>query len=189
MTEMQTDLEPHSFGARFLGALKLDGNTFEAVERDLHALPQAAAVVVLGGLARGIGEVSSEPGSARIWVELIGSPLVGVIVWLVAATLIWGIGVRRFGYTSDYPELLRTLGFAAAPLVILVLTALPGGFVGSLIWVLAHGWATLALVVATRAALDVPSAQALFVCVLALAATLGALFVAGLLLVGGAASG
>jgi hypothetical protein len=186
---MQTASEPRSFAARFLGALKLDGRAFEAVEGDPHALPQAAAVVVLGGLGRGIGEALGEPGSARFWVELIGSPIVGVIIWLVGATLIWGIGVRRFGYTSDYPELLRTLGFAAAPLVVLVLAALPVGIVGSVVWVLAHGWAMLALVVAVRAALDVPLAQALTVCLLALAATLGSLFVAGLLLVGGHASG
>ena len=40
-------------------------------------------------------------------VGLIGSPLVAVVVWLSAGVLIWGVGVKRFHYSADYPELLR----------------------------------------------------------------------------------
>ena len=43
--------------------------------------------------------------------------LMALLLWCVATTLVWAIGVRRFHYTSSYPELLRTLGFAAAPLL------------------------------------------------------------------------
>ncbi len=171
-----------SFVRRLLGALRLEGRAFESVEEDPNAMPQAAAVVVVAGLARGVGALASEG-----WPALIGSPVVAVVVWLASGVLIWGIGVRKFHYTSDYPELLRTTAFAAAPLLVLAGCALPLGGLSTWLWLGAHAWATLALVVAVREALDVPLDRALVVCALALGVTLGLLFVLGFLLVAGLA--
>ena len=80
-----------------------------SAEADRAALGQAALLVILASVARGVGAFEAEG-----LIGLVGSPLVGLGVWLAGSTLIWGIGVKRFGYTSDYPELLRTVGFAAA---------------------------------------------------------------------------
>ncbi len=171
-----------SFPRRLFGALRLEGAAFESVEQDPHSMSQAAALVVVAGLARGVGAFSSEG-----WPALLGSPVVAVAVWLASGVLIHGIGVRRFGYSSDYPELLRTIAFAAAPLLLLAGCALPLGGGVSWLWVGAHAWATLALVVAVREALDVPLDRALLVCALALGVTLGLLFVLGFLLVAGLA--
>lgn len=162
--------------------MRLAGAAFEDVESDRRAMGQAAAVVLAGGLARGVGAYPAE-GS----VALLGSPVVAVIVWLCAGALIWGVGVKRFHYDADYPELVRTIGFAAAPLLFLALAALPLGPLEAMIWVGAHVWATLALIVAVREALDVPLERAVVVCALALAVTLGTLFVVGLLFVAGLA--
>ena len=162
-----------SFAARVVGAFLLDGSSFEEVEHDTAALVGAALVVTLAGLARGIGTPSPSP-----WVEILGSAVTGLGLWLVAGLLIWGIGVRRMGYTSSYPELLRTIGFAAAPLLLLLLRALPLGPALQPLWYAAHAWALAALIVAVREALDVRLYVAGIVCLLAILT--GAAIVAGL---------
>ena len=167
------------FALRFLGALRLDARVFSEVEADPAALLQATGLVVLGGLARGVGALGEEglPG-------IVVGTLAGILIWLAAAALIWAIGVRRFEYTSSYRELLRTLGFAAAPLVWLALCALPLGPLALVVWWVAHAWAILALIVAAREALDVSTQQALVVCVLSLLVALALLCLLGILFVG-----
>ena len=82
----------------------------------------------------------------------------------MSAGIIWFIGVRLMEHTSDYPELLRTIGFASSPQVLLVLAAIP-----VLDWsvrVVVFIWGLAAYVVAVRQALDVETGRAVLVCVL-----------------------
>lgn len=167
------------FGERLLGALRLDASVYEEVEHDPGALGQAAAVVALAAVAQGIG-ASADGGSAGLAAGVLG----GVLGWFVATAVIWLVGVQLLGHTSDYPELLRTTGFASAPAVLAVLLALPmgplRGLLGAGIWVLS----VVAYVIAVRQALDVGTGRAVWVCVLAnVAAALLAIGLA-LLLVG-----
>jgi hypothetical protein len=164
----ETAVRRRPFPARVAAALRLDASLFEEVEHDAGALPQAAAVVLLAGLARGAGAAAGE-GAA----SLIASAAAGLLFWLVAAAVIWAIGVHALKGSAGYRELLRTLGFAAAPLCALALAALPLGFLRTP-WVLAlHGWALLAMLTAVREALDVSTQRAALVCLLgALAAFL-----------------
>lgn len=183
MAEKKAERNPAvSFAWRFCGALRLGGEAFEDVELDAHAMGQAIAVVVIAGLARGVGAFAAEG-----WAGLFGGAVLGLAVWLCAGVLIWGVGVRRFGYNADFPELLRTIAFAAAPLVFLALCAAPLGGLEVWLQIGVHSWATLALVVAVREALDVSWNRALVVCSLALALTLGVLFVVSFLCVAGLA--
>jgi hypothetical protein len=153
-----------SFLQRFVGTLLLDGAVFEEIENDASAMLGAVGVVTLAGLARGVGAQSPLPA-----VEIAGSAIAGLVMWLVAGAFIWRVGVKRMGYTSSYPELLRTIGFAGAPLTLLLSGVLPLGPAGPFVWTAAHAWALLALLVAMREALDVSNATALVVCLLALA--------------------
>lgn len=148
-----------SFAARFAGALRLDASVFEEVEHDAHALPQAALVVALAGLARGI-DVVSEQG----WIGAATSLMSAFVLWLAVTAAVTAIGVRMLRYTSGFRELLRTLGFAAAPLVALVICALPLGVLGTALSLLVHAVAVGALVVAVRQALDTDTGRALVVC-------------------------
>jgi hypothetical protein len=172
--------EPGSLAWRLAGAIRLAGPAFEDVERDRGAMAQAAGVVVVAGLARGLGEMQAEG-----LLGLLLSPLLAIVMWLSAGVLIWGVGVKRFHYSADYPELLRTIGFAAAPLFFLALGVLPLGVLHTGLWWLAHGWATLALVVAVREALDVTPARALVVCAVALAVAITTVVVVSLFVVAG----
>jgi hypothetical protein len=163
-----------SFAARVLGALRLDASVFEEVEHDARALPQAVVVVVLAGLARGI-----EMYSGQGWIGAAASLSAAFALWLAVTIAITGIGVRVLGYSSSFPELLRTIGFAAAPLLALVICALPLGAVGPALSVLIHAAAGAALVVAVRQALDTDTRRALIVCAFAIVLGLALLSLLG----------
>ena len=171
----------HSFLERVVGALRLDAATYEEVEHDETALGQAAGVVVLAALAAAIG--SSGQGGAGAVGAVLGS-LAG---WLVSAGFIWVIGVYWMQLTSDYRELLRTLGSASAPNVLAALGGIP--VLGAIATAVAFLWSLAAFVVAVRQALDVTTGRAVWVCVLAvllnLACIFGLVLLLGLLLGGG----
>lgn len=176
-TEPTIHRSHESFAHRVGGALRLAPETFKDIERDPRALAQAAALVSMAGVARGVGAFAEEGVTG-----LIGSAALGLVTWLIAGALIWTIGVRLFACSSSFPEVIRTLGFATAPLLLLALGALPLGPAREWLWLGAHIWATLALGIATREALDIGTRRALVVCVLALAVGFAVLALMGVLI-------
>lgn len=168
------------FTFRFIGALTLNRNVYEEVEGDTHATYQALAVVLLSSVAAGLGAMGSRDFQIR---GLIVGTIAGLAAWVAWATITWFIGTHLFPEPqtkADTGELLRTLGFAAAPGFVQVAGVidpfrLVSFIVGSL-------WMLAAMVVAVRQALDYTStARAVGVCVagwllsLAVAALLGLL--------------
>jgi len=166
--------ETRSFGDRLLGAMRLDASVFEEVEHDVDALGQAAGVVALGGLANGLGAIPAA-GVGAIFSGLFAS----FFMWVVASAIVWAIGVKVFEHTSDFAELLRTLGFAWAPQLLLVLCLVPLGPLTGLLWTVVLVLVTAAFVIAARQALDVSTARAIGICLLGVipAAVFGTLFV------------
>jgi hypothetical protein len=148
-----------SFAARFAGAMRLDASVFEEVEHDARALPQAAGAVALAGLARAI-EVLPEQG----WSGAAGSVVAAFVLWFAVTAVVTAIGVRVLRCTSSFLELLRTLGFAAAPLVLVSICGLPLAGLRPVLSALIHAVALGALVVAVRQALDTDTTRALIVC-------------------------
>lgn len=164
-----------SFATRIGRALRLRADVFEEVAHDPGALGQATVVVIAAGLARGLGALPEEglPG-------LVGSTLGALVAWIVAAALVSAVGVWLFEGTSDVAELLRALGFAAAPLVGLVVRVLPLGPLDLPLVVVLHAAALGGLVIAARQALDVSTSTALLVVLVALAVGVGILLLVGL---------
>ena len=154
-----------TFGRRLLGAAMLNSATYEEVEADRSATPQALAVVVLSSLAAGIGAKGLNGGSTTL-VFLAGASVIAVMAWAAFALITLGIGARLLPTPDtrvDAGELLRTLGFAAAPGLIQVLGVVPGAMTP--VFVLATVWTLAASVVAVRQALDYTStARAIAVC-------------------------
>lgn len=152
-----------SFPERLIAVMKLDASVFDEVEHDPSALPQAAGVVALAAVAGGIGAIGA--------IGVSGIPL-GVLraffVWLLGAGIIWAIGVRMMGHTSDYEELLRTLGFASAPQILMILAVLPIGALRGLLALAVTILGLIAWVLAVRQALDVETGRAVLVCILAM---------------------
>lgn len=163
-----------SFGQRFLAALRLESALYEEVEHDGGALGQATLVVALGGLASGVmaASVLGAPG-------LLSGIVSSFLAWLVWTAIVWGIGVKLFDHTSNFEELLRTLGFVAAPQVLYVIALVPVQVVRWIVGLVVLAMTVLAFVRAVRQALDVDTGRALFVSFLSVVAYVAILLVVG----------
>ncbi len=150
-----------TFGQRLVNAAKLDVATYEEVEADRSALPQAMAAVVLASIAAGIG--SSDGFSVG---EAVGDSVGALIAWFIWALLTYLIGTKLLAQPqtkADIGQLLRTIGFAAAPGILRLGGIVP--VVGGLVVLAAELWMLAAMVVAVRQALDYTSTgRALAVC-------------------------
>jgi hypothetical protein len=152
-----------SFVQRVIRALKLEAALFEEVEADRDATAQALGVVLLSGLAAGIG------GSGR---GLAGGILLlttaSVLAWVVWAVVTYVIGTKILPGAqteADVGQLLRTVGFSSAPGVIQVLGVIP--VLAEAVFFVASVWMLVAMVIAVRQALDYEStARAVGVCLI-----------------------
>jgi len=152
-----------TFVRRVLGVMRFDPAVFDEVEADGGALLQAGAVVLVAGLARGIAGLSSgSPG-------IVGAIAGALVVWLLAAAILTLVGVHWLRGTSDFREMLRTLGFAAAPLWFLAPLVVVGGALHVVASAALHAWAIAAAGLAVRQALDAETPRALAACGLSLA--------------------
>lgn len=147
---------------RALGAARLDVATYEAVEHDSQATWQAAAIVVVASIAASIG-VAIVAGP----LALLYTTVFTLIQWLIWAALLWLIGTQLLPVEkteADIGQMLRTLGFAAAPGVLRIFSFIP--VIGPIIAFLASIWMVVCTVVAVRQALDFSSTlRAIGVCV------------------------
>ena len=150
-----------TFVERMIGAARLDSATYEEVEADRAATPQALAVVVLAAVAGGIGVGAGVRG-------LVLGTIFGLLGWAVWAWLIYFIGTRwlpEADTRADAGELLRTMGFATTPGILRVIGIVP--VLGPLVTIVAAVWTLVAMVVAVRHALDYRSTgRAIGVCII-----------------------
>jgi len=143
-----------TFGQRVVGALKLDANTFEDIERDPTAMGQAVGIIALAALASSLGNIWT--GSIFAMVLAVVASLLGYLLW---AVVVWLVGTRVMPEPqthADFPEAFRVVAFAAAPGLLGVVSIIP--FLGwilmlllvPIIWI----WSMIAMVVAVKAVLD-----------------------------------
>ena len=158
------------FPDRLVAALRLDATVFEEVEHDEQAIGQAVAVIFLASFAQGLGAIEA-PSIVALLGGLMGMIAAGFVGWLAGTGVIWLIGVKLMGCASDYGELLRTIGFAAAPKILLLFGVVPLGPLKYVLAVAVMGLSTAASVIAVRQALDVTTGRAIMVCVLAMVVT------------------
>jgi hypothetical protein len=117
-----------SITGRMIRAAKLEVPLYEEVEADISATNQALMVVVLVAVASGIGQALGAAiagNSAAIVGRLIGGVLNGLIGWAVWSYVVYFVGTRFFGGKATYGELLRTLGFAESPSVLMIFSFVP----------------------------------------------------------------
>lgn len=164
----------NGFVRRVLGAAMLSANTYEEVEADRSATSQALFVVLLASISAAVGARGAFGAASTLRFLTIASSL-SVVAWATFAVLSYEIGSRLLPARetrTDVGELLRTLGFAAAPGLVQAFAV----FGGPTRWIfgIAIVWALVASVVAVRQALDYDStARAIAVCGLAWLLSLG----------------
>lgn len=144
---------------RAIGAARLDIATYEEIEHDEDATLQALAVVVVAATAAGIG-VAIGGGSTGLASGILQT----LMSWVITSGLAYIVGVKlipgRDTEATVY-QLLRTIGFAHAPLVLVLFAAVP--IVGWGIALAAAFWSFAAQIVAIRQALEVSTLRALAV--------------------------
>jgi len=166
-----------SYWRRIAGAARLDAATYEDVEADRGALAQAASVVVLSSVAGGVGFGTTGVGGA-----LVGS-VVFLVEWVLRSAIVYYVGARLLpepGTRADLGQLLRTLGFAAAPGLTRVAAVVPG--LAAPVFVVTSLWLLAAMVQAVKRALDYEStARAITVCFLGWFLAVTAAFILGVI--------
>jgi hypothetical protein len=156
---------------RMIRAAMLDTSLYEEVEHDSSATSQAMQVVLIVALASGIGGalwklLTLNPIDAVS--GLVGGILVAVLGWLAWALVTYIIGAKVFGGTATYGEMLRTLGFAQSPNVLLVFMGVLGAIplIGGLLRLALLIWVLLAGLIAIRQALDVSTGKAVLTAII-----------------------
>jgi hypothetical protein len=144
-----------SMWERMKGAAMLDVATYEEVEHDESLTTQAAIVVLLAAGARGIGGFND--GGNGIIIGIIAA----LFSWLVWAGVTYLIGDKLLKGTATWGELLRTLGYAQAPALLLILGILPLPFFGGLLAAVVGIWLLVTGIVAIRQALDFDTGKAI----------------------------
>jgi hypothetical protein len=137
-----------TFTERMFRAARLDAVVYEEVEADTTATSQALAVVVLSSIAAGVGMGRGIGG-------IVAAIVISLPAWYVWAFLTYWIGTRVLPEpqtSSSHGELLRVIGFAAAPGLIRVLGVVP--FLRGLVFLVAAVWMLIAGIIAVRQALD-----------------------------------
>jgi hypothetical protein len=151
-----------TFVERVIGAARLDPAIYEEVEHDRAALWQSLGVVALYGVAAGAAELGLS------FTHLVASMVAAMIGWVIWASLTYVIGTRVLpepATRADLGQLLRTLGFAAGPGIIMLLAVMPR--IRSVVFVVAQVWMIAAMVIAVRQALDYASTmRAVAVCLI-----------------------
>jgi hypothetical protein len=156
---------------RVLRTMRLHADTYEEIEADPSSITQAFCVVLATCAASVTGAwlrvASGQPLPAEYlplpWhlVVVAAEPLV---TWLVASAFAYMVGATFFRgpeTETDYPELLRTTGFAFAPGVLAVLAWLEPPLLGLGALALARVWVLVASIVAVRQALDFTTPRAI----------------------------
>jgi hypothetical protein len=169
---------------RIIGVLRLDVNTFEAIEADENATVQAAIIVGLVGLLAAIGaffaartanatmDALSQMSEADLPLgDLLAaadinpfgaflSALIGAFVaWLVLSAVTYFVGTSLFGGKATMGEMMRVIGFAQAPRLLSVLAFIPclGAILSFVGWV----WMLIATFIGIRQGLDLDNIKTL----------------------------
>lgn len=143
-------LSDSRFTTRLAGVLRLQVSAFEEVEADRTATGQALLVIVLASLSAGVGAGLGLGAGA-----LVRATLAATVGWLVWAVLIYFIGTRLLPEPqtrSNLGELLRVIGFAAAPGLFLIFAFIP--ILGWLIQIGVALWLLMTMIIGVRQALD-----------------------------------
>ncbi len=169
---------------RIIGVLKLDVATFEEVEADESATTQAAILVAIIAVFAGISAfIQANAANSAIdflsdfadteipmgdfleaaQISPIGAfinTVVSVfIAWILLAALTYFVGTALFNGEATMGEMLRVIGFAQAPRLILLLSFIT--CLGSILALISWVWTIAASFIGIRQGLDLDNGKTL----------------------------
>jgi len=160
---------------RLIGVARLDVPTYEAIEHDQQATPTAAGIVAVASLAGGIGGLGREGVGG-----VIGGVISNLVLWGVFAAVAFFVGTRLLPAASmnvSLGQVLRTLGFAFAPLLLSILGFIP--VLGPLLALAGGIWFFVTATVGLRQSFDVSTGRAVAIAAISF---IPAVFLAGIIL-------
>ena len=134
---------------RALKAAVLDGSAYKGVHDEPQPLIGAMAVVGVTAIAFGLGvrnqPIGGEVASGLVASVVISNTLLGWGLWSATA---WFVGSRLLGGPATYRTLLRAIGTAYGPGILLVLIPVPlvGEWIFPVVWI----WVLVAVTTAIR---------------------------------------
>jgi hypothetical protein len=124
-------MDVNSLVERMRRLAMLDTSVFEDVRRDTSATIPALVVAVISTLLFGIGgwlwwTFQDLPDGGEIFVKsvIVGS-ILSVVLWAVWLGVTYVVLTQLFRARADINELVRVMGFAAAPLALGILMFIP----------------------------------------------------------------
>ena len=165
---------------RFVGALALSPAAFEDIEADRLAGMQSVLVVMAVCLAGGFGALGF--GAVGPLGVVIGAVMMlgAWLVWVGIIATIGTVALPEPQTRSNVRELLRVLGFAAAPGVFLAFAAMRAA--APVVIIVVAAWMIAAAVIGVRQALDYKhTRRAVAVCALAWLLSFGMMTAVGLI--------
>ena len=126
-------------------AALLDGRIYDLIGDEPQAMFRSLGVVAAVAVAFGLGQMNSDFAGIEdspTFVFLVVASTV-VLGWLLWGTIAYVIGSRVLGGEASHRMLLRSLGLAYAPGIVMVFASTPAvgaavGFLGP-VWMLASG--------------------------------------------------
>jgi Yip1 domain len=146
-----------SFVDRLIGAARLDSATYDEIDRNHSANAQAFLVIVLSGIAAGIGSFG---GYWLLWIFI--GPVAGIFGLAISAYCVHFVGTKLLATgtpVATQDGVMRTLAFASAVGILAILGLVP--VFGMLIGYLLSIWSLLAAVVAIRQSFQVTTGRAI----------------------------
>jgi hypothetical protein len=166
-----TEYARRSIVDRMRGAAMLDVATYEEVEHDQEATGQAAVVVVIVAICTAIGAIW------RGGPSIIMGPVSAILGWLLWSAITYLIGAKLLGGVATWGELLRTIGFAQSPGVLMIFGIIP--LLGGLVRIVVAVWLLIAGIIAIRQALDFSTGKAVITALLGWIAMVALAFLTG----------
>jgi len=111
--------------------LRLDLSVFDEIRSDPFATPGAIIVVAGASVMAGIGSWlwAVQWGGVEASDVFLRSLILGSILqtaaWFIWVYLVFQVLTRAYGARTDFYELIRTMGFAFAPVGLAILIAVP----------------------------------------------------------------
>lgn len=131
MMSQQAGFDPNALVKRIQRLVTLDSSVFDEVRSDASATIPAIVVAVVATFLFGVGGwlwwvLADIPEAGDIFVKsLILGSIFSLILWAVGVALTYVMLTTIFGARADVNELIRVMGFAAAPLALGVLIFIP----------------------------------------------------------------
>jgi hypothetical protein len=111
--------------------LRLDLTVFEEIRSDPSATLGAIIVVAVASVLAGIGswlwavQTRGVDGAEVFYKSLVVGSILQTLAWFIWVYFVFQVLARGYGARTDIFELIRTMGFAFAPVGLSILIAVP----------------------------------------------------------------